>query len=82
MDRSADRTLFIYRGNGGNKVLGGLVNTKGITNKNLYDMIEILLVFDSTYTLAHEGETVCKDDAELKPGNYYVYGNSSTYVHS
>ncbi len=76
MDRSAGRTLFIYRANGDNKVLGGLVNIKGITNRNFYHMIEILLVFDSTYTFEYEGETVRKDDAELKPGNYYVHGKS------
>lgn len=48
-------------------------------------MIEILLVFDSMYMyiyiLAHAGKTVCKDDAKLKPGNYYVDGKSSTHAH-
>lgn len=57
------RTLFIYRANGDSKVLDGLVNTKYITNKNFYDMIEILLVFDSKYTLARARETIRKDDA-------------------
>lgn len=36
------------------------------------DMSEILLVFDSPYTLALAGgETFSKDGAELKPGKYY-----------
>lgn len=42
MDRSECRTVFIYNAKGDDKVLGGLVNTKGITNKNFFDMIEIL----------------------------------------
>lgn len=64
-------------------VLGGLVNTKGISNKNFHDMIEILLVFGSPYTLALAGgDTVPKDDAELKPGNYYVDGKFTTHAHS
>ena len=83
MDRSEGRTVFIYNAKGDNKVLGGLVNTNGITNKNFYDMIEILLVFDSPYTLTLAGDgTVPKDDAEVKPGNYYVDGKSTTHAHS
>ncbi|MCJ1341921.1 hypothetical protein MMC31_000099, partial [Peltigera leucophlebia] len=54
-DRSEGRTVFIYA-KGDNTVLGGLVNTNGITNKNFYAMIEIILVFESSYTLALGGD--------------------------
>lgn len=41
----------MYNAKGDNEQLGGLINTRGITNKNFHDMLEILLVFDSPYTL-------------------------------
>lgn len=39
-------------------------------------MLEILLVFDSPYTLVLGGDIVPRDGAELQPGNYYVDGKS------
>ena len=81
MDRSAGRTLFIYRATGDNEQLGGLANTQGITNKNFHDMLEIILVFSSPYTLTLADDIVPKDDAQLQPGNYYVDGESKTLAH-
>lgn len=79
MDRSAGRTVFIYRATGDNEQLGGLVNTRGITNKNFYDMLEIILVFRSPYTLTLAGSHIVPEDgAPLKCGNYYVDGESTT----
>lgn len=78
MVRSKGRTVFIYA-KGDDNLLGGLVNTKGVTNKNFYAMIEILLVFESTYTLALGGVgELPRDDAEIKPGNYKF----TTHAHS
>ena len=74
--------MFIYA-KGDNTVLGGLVNTNGITNKNFYAMIEIILVFESSYALALGGDDeVPRDDAEMKPGDYYVDGKSTSHAHS
>lgn len=82
MDRTEGRTVFIYA-KGDNNVLGGLVNTKGITNKNFYAMIEIILVCKSSYTLTLGGDNeVPRDDAEMKPGDYYVDGKSTSHAHS
>ena len=82
MVRSKGRTVFIYA-KGDDNLLGGLVNTKGVTNKNFYAMIEILLVFESTYSLALGGVGEApRDDAEIKPGNYYVEGKFTTHAHS
>lgn len=79
-DRSERRTVFIYP-KGDTKVLGGLANTNGITNKNFYAMIEIILVFESSYTLSLGGDDeVPKDDAEMKPGDYYIDGKSISYA--
>lgn len=55
---------------------GAWLILEGITNKNFHDMLEILLVFDSPYTLILGGDIVPRDGAELQPGNYYVDGKS------
>lgn len=81
MDRSAGRTVFIYSATGANEQLGGLINTRGITNKNFYEMLEIVLVFASPYTLTLTGEIVPRDGAELQRGDYYVDGKSKTPAH-
>lgn len=71
-NRSESHTVFIYA-KSDNTVLGGLVNTNGITNKNFYAMIKIILVFKSSYTLALGGnDEVSRDDAEIKLGDYYM----------
>lgn len=58
-------------------VLGGLVLTNGVTNVNLYSMVEVFLLFDSNYVLRHEdvmddSKDVPKDEQALQPGNYYI----------
>ncbi len=83
MSRASDRTVFIYNGQGNNKQLGGLVNNEGITNNNFFGMLEILLIFRSSYTLRlKSGGMVPHDDAQLLDGKYYVDGKSKTSAHS
>lgn len=83
MSRASDRTVFIYNGQGNNEQLGGLVNNEGITNNNFFGMLEILLIFRSSYTLRLEsGGMVLHDDAQLLDGKYYVDGKSKTSAHS
>lgn len=83
MSRASDRTVFIYNGQGNNEQLGGLVSNEGITNNNFFGMLEILLIFRSSYTLRLEsGGMVPHDDAQLLDGKYYVDGKSKTSAHS
>lgn len=51
-----------------------------MTNKNFYEMLEILLFFESLALAG--GDTVPKDSAELRPGIYYVDGKSTNLTHS
>lgn len=82
MDRSARRIVFIYA-KSNNLLLGGLANVNDITNNNFYTMIEILVVFENTYTLTLGGaDEVPRDDVGMKLGNYYVDGKSTTHAHS
>ncbi|KAH0607772.1 uncharacterized protein H6S33_002806 [Morchella sextelata] len=66
-------------------VLGGLVLTNGVTNANLYSMVEIILTFGSgsDYHLQNAGGSqVDRDDHPLLPGNYYVATDGSFSVNS
>jgi hypothetical protein len=72
-NRSAGRDVHIYDANDPTTVLGGLILTNGVTNGNLYSMVEIIFVFDHDYFLRDEGGiTVQRDDHPLQPGSYYI----------
>lgn len=73
VNRSAGRNVHLYKVNNSTEVLGGLVLTNGITNTNFYSMVEILLIFTSTFFLRDERNTpIPKDSNSLQPGNYYI----------
>lgn len=72
-NRSAGRDVHIYDSNNPTEVLGGLILASGVTNANLYAMINIIVIFNGTYFLRHDGDTIVpKDNAPLSPGNYYI----------
>ena len=82
-DRSAWRDTTIYASAHRDKVLGGLWATEGITNANLYCMIEIFCFFTDTFTLHNNnGQLVERDGQKLQPGDYYVATNGSSFPHS
>lgn len=71
--RSAGRNVHLFDANDRGTSIGGLILTAGITNANLYAMVEIFVFFDSEYVLRNENDTtVEKDNTLLLPGNYYV----------
>jgi hypothetical protein len=54
-------------------VLGGLILSSGITNANFYSMVEILIIFTSTFFLQDEtGTRIQKNNHPLQPGKYYI----------
>ncbi len=73
-NRSEGRNVHIYDVKNLSKPLGGLILTDGITNANLYSMIDILFIFTSTFILRlDEGNTIIlKNSNALQPGNYYI----------
>ena len=75
-DRSEDRDVHIYDAKDPTQtIIGGLHLTNGITNTLFYSMIEIILVFKSTFFLQDENEVVIeRDDNLIQPGKYYVNG--------
>ena len=57
--------------------LDSLILTNGITNANFYAMVEIFVIFFSTFVLRYENVTddlrdIPRDEQALRPGNYYV----------
>ncbi|KAH8674538.1 HNH endonuclease-domain-containing protein [Tricladium varicosporioides] len=79
-DRSAGRDVHIFDASDRSTSIGGLILTAGVTNANLYNMIEIIAFFDGEYILQNEsGIAIEKDNSTLLPGNYYI--NSSHPIH-
>ena len=71
--RSALWNVHIYDLNDPTKVIGGLCLANGTTNANFYAMIEILIIFSSTFFLRNENETrIERDDHQLQLGKYYI----------
>jgi hypothetical protein len=73
-NRSPGRNVHIYDTNDRTTALGGLILTNGVTNANFYSVIEILIVFTSTFELQNEDSIkIPKNDDPLQPGNYYIH---------
>lgn len=62
-------------------VLGGLIRTSGITNRNLYSIIEIFLLFHRNYNLQHQnGMNVPRDEQPLQAGKYNIITTDTGYL--
>jgi len=73
VDRTLGRDVFIYDANDPDKVLGGLILTNGVTNANLYAMVEIIIIFNGSFSLLDgDGTKIDRDDDPLRPGNYFI----------
>jgi len=73
-NRSEGRTVHIYDHRNPSEVLGGLILTNGVTNKNLYSMVRTVVTVHGDFDLRHnDDDTIIPDDeAPLQPGNYYI----------
>jgi hypothetical protein len=85
--RSEGRNVHIFDLSDPNTTIGGLILTNGVTNANLYAMVEILVIFESEFTLQSEGGiTVARDGNLLQPGNYYIHAagkflNNNSFIY-
>lgn len=82
MDRSGGRDVHIYDGNDGNdgnrptKVLGGLIFNNGVTNRNIFQMIDILFIFNGPFSLRlGDGNIIQDDQSPLQRGDYYIHAD-------
>jgi hypothetical protein len=70
---SAGRDVHIYDTKDCTTVLGGLILTNGVTRTNFYGMVEILILFTSSFELQDEGGTTIKRNNDpLQPGKYCI----------
>ncbi|KAE8443985.1 hypothetical protein EG329_001209 [Mollisiaceae sp. DMI_Dod_QoI] len=89
-NRSKGRDVHIFDARDRSTSIGGLILTAGVTNTNLYAMIEIFVIFggedilQDKSSIAIEGEYILrnessiaikKDDSMLLPGNYYIHSS-------
>ena len=82
LSRSIGRNVRLYGPDDPTTELGGLFLTNGITNANFYSMVEIIIIFESKFSLCDEGGTVIeKDDHQLQPGKYYI-GTTGERTHN
>ncbi|PUU73050.1 hypothetical protein B9Z19DRAFT_1035641 [Tuber borchii] len=80
-DRSLWRDTNIYASRNRDRLLGGLWAAEGITNANLYSMLEIICSFTDTFTLHDDSEHfVERNGQKLKPGNYYIATNGTIAI--
>jgi len=80
--RAEGRNVHIFNANDPDTVLGGLILTNGVTNANLYAMVEIIVIVTSEYFLRNEGNIkIEKDDHPLQPGKYDIVA-ASKFLHN
>ncbi|PUU78807.1 hypothetical protein B9Z19DRAFT_1126061 [Tuber borchii] len=69
-------TANIYSSDRKDNLIGGLWIAEGITNANLYSMLEIFCTFSDTFYLRHfSGRLVERDQNPLQPGDYLIATN-------
>ena len=70
---SAGRDIHIFDTRDRSTSIGGLILTEGVTNANLYTIIEIFVLFNSECVLRNENDVeIEKDASPLFPGNYHI----------
>lgn len=80
-NRSRGRNVHIFDASDRENSIGGLILTAGVTNANLYTMIEIFIIFNSEYILRNESDTTIeRDNSPLLPGSYYIDSPHPIYI--
>ena len=80
-NRSDGRDVHIFDARKPTDVLGGLILTPGVTNKNFYAMINLFVLINGTYHLRHNSDTIVpKDDAPLLPGEYFIVSTGKSLM--
>jgi hypothetical protein len=81
IDRSGGRNVHIYDAENPTVVLGGLILSNGVTNANLYSMLDYFIVYEESFSpadeepfllLDEEGSRIEKNNHPLQPGKYCI----------
>jgi hypothetical protein len=85
IDRSGGRNVYIYDAENPTVVLGN-----GVTNANLYSMLDIFIVYEESFSPEdeepfllqdEEGTRIEKNNCPLQPGKYYIISISRLLYH-
>ncbi len=80
-DRSSGRNVHIYDAKDRVTLLGGLILTNGITKSNFYSMVEIFLLFQSSFSIEYEDSAILERNKDPLPqGKYYITGKPLTLI--
>ena len=89
-NRSGGRNVHIYDSENPAIVLGGLILNDGVTNANLYSMLDIFIVYEEPFSAENEepfllqnekGIRVENNNHPLQPGKYYIISISRVLYH-
>jgi hypothetical protein len=82
VDRSKGRNVHIYDAKNPTVMLGGLILSNGVTNRNLYSMLDIFIGYEvpkevpldeeKPFLRDEEGTKIEKNEDPLQPGKYYI----------
>jgi hypothetical protein len=82
IDRSGGQNVHIFDVKKPTVVLGGLILSNGVTNANLYSMLDIFIVYEAPkdvplneekpFLRNNEGTKIEKNDDPLEPGEHYI----------
>ncbi|KAG0636826.1 hypothetical protein HOY80DRAFT_925204 [Tuber brumale] len=73
LDRSPWRNVHIHSSDNPSTMLGGLWVAEGVTNANLYSILQVFCLFSDTSDLRDSSEQLVeRDEQPLKPGNCYI----------
>jgi hypothetical protein len=91
VDRSRGRDVHIYDARTPTVVLGGLILSNGVTNRNLYSMLDIFIGYEAPkevplneeepFLRDTEGTKIEKNDDPLQPGKYYIVTTCRVLYH-
>ena len=80
-NRAGGRDTFIYDSNHRDTLLGGLWVAEGITNANLYCMVDIICIFTDTFYIHDNNEQLVeRDEKPLQPRNYFIVSNGKSLL--
>ena len=89
-DHSGGRDVLIYDAENPTVLLGGFILNKGVTNANLYFMLDIFIIYKENFSSEKEepfllqdedGTSIEKNDHPLRSGKYYIFSISKFLYH-
>jgi hypothetical protein len=72
LDRSVGRNVHIFDARDPTKEIGGLLLCAGVSRRNFYDWVAMIITTDDDWHLEFEDNRLPRDDAALSRGDYFL----------